>query len=358
VKSLDATGAALCVLGMTILGGSVSVSRAILDYPALTGQTLRYALAAAILAVLVRGTRRGMSRGTRRGLRGSFAAQPATAHEMITVTRQRPTPREFAVLVALTATGLVAFNVLLLAALRHADAPVVGTVIGAAPLGLALLGPLLRGARPAARLVGAACVVVAGTALVHGGGHADALGVLAALGAFAGEVAFSLLAAVVLPSLGALRVSAWSCALAVPLLLLAALATGEPARWRAPTAAEAAALAFLAVLLTVGAFLAWFTGLQRLGVERAGMFVGLLPVSTLVATAIQDARLPDPVQTVGVLVVAAGLTLGLLARPRPASARVTSDDQGMYRSDAGVSRGRSLDHAGEAGRSAARTASA
>jgi drug/metabolite transporter (DMT)-like permease len=303
VKSFDAAGVAGCTVGMVILGGSVSISRLILDYPALTGQAMRYALAAAVLALLARANSRNRA--------GSRPNPP------------RPTGREFAVLAALAATGLVAFNMLLLAALRQADAPVVGTVVGAAPLGLALLGPLLAGGRPTARPMVAAGVVVAGTVLVHGGGStgaANSAGLLAALGALACEVAFSLLAALVLPRLGALRVSAWSCAIAVPMLLVAALATGEPARWRPPTAAEAWALAYLALLLTVGAFLAWFTGLRRLGVERAGIFVGLLPVSTLVATAIQDLRPPEVTQTAGVLVVAAGLTIGLLrSRPAPVS---------------------------------------
>lgn len=274
---------------MTILGSSVSISRLILSYPTLTGQALRYTLAAVLLALLVRASGR----------------------------KVRPTPRDLAVLAALATTGLVLFNVLLLTGLRHADAPVVGTVVGAAPLGLALLGPLLAGHRPAARLVLAASVVVAGTALVHGGGRADRIGLLAAFGTLACEVAFSLFAAAVLPALGAVRVSAWSCALAVPLLLVAAVPAGEPARWRPPTLVEASALLFLAVMLTVGAFLSWFTGLRRLGVERAGMFVGILPVSTLVATAIQDGRLPGATQTAGVLVVAAGLTVGLLHSRRP-----------------------------------------
>jgi drug/metabolite transporter (DMT)-like permease len=307
---------------MALLGGSVAISRLILDYPTLTGQALRYALAALLLALLVHGARRGVGRrpgrevsgGRGREVGGGLGRPGGSALGRAA----RPTGRELTVLAALAAIGLVAFNVLLLVALRHADAPIVGTVIGAAPLGLALLGPLLGGGRPAARLVLAACVVVAGTALVHGGGHAEPLGLLAAFGTLACEVAFSLLAAIVLPTLGALRVSAWSCALAVPMLLIWALSAGEAARWRPPTAVEAAALAYLAVLLTVGAFLAWFSGLRRLGVERAGMFVGLLPVATLAATAIQDARLPELLQTAGVLVVAAGLTIGLLRSRAPA----------------------------------------
>ena len=325
-------GALLCTTGMLILGASVSISRLILDYPPLTGQAGRYALAAAVLMLLVALVRR----------RGGTAV--------------RPSRRDLAVLVALAATGLVAFNLLLLGALRHADAPVVGTVVGAAPLGLALLGPMLTGGRPSARLATAAAVVVAGTAVVHGGGSAGTAtpaGLFAALGALAGEILFSLLAAAVLPRLGALRVSAYSCAMAVPMLLLAALAAGEPARWRPPTAAEAAALGYLALALTVGAFLAWFTGLRRLGVERAGMFVGILPVATLAATAIQDLRPPDPTQAAGVLVVAAGLTLGLLA---PVAVRVDHEVAG---DNAGIPRRQPHDQPeGGAAVSAARTASA
>jgi drug/metabolite transporter (DMT)-like permease len=283
VKRYAAAGAGLCVGGMVILGGSVTLSRLILDYPALTGQAMRYTVAWAVLAALAR--------------------------HRSTVEKVRP--RDLAVLTALAATGLAAFNVCILTALRHADAAIVGTVVGAAPLGLALAGPLLRRERPAARLVASAAVIVVGIALVHGAGHSDAVGVLAAGGALAGEVLFSLLAAAVLPRLGAVRVSAWSCGLAVPMLFLAALAFGEPDRWRAPTVAEAATLTFLAIVLTVGAFLAWFTGLRLLGVERAGLFVGVLPVSTLVTASIQDGRWPALAQTVGVIVVAAGLTAAL-----------------------------------------------
>jgi len=276
-------GALLCIAGMVIVGSSVSLSQLILDYPTLTGQALRYGLAAVILAALVRG-------------------------------RIRPNRRELGILTLLAATGLAAFNVCILIALPHADAAVVGTVIGAAPLGLALLAPMLRGARPAARIVVAAAVVVGGTALVQGSGKADTIGVLASLGALVGEVLFSLLAAAVLPRLGAIRVAAYSCGLAVPLLLVGGLAAGEVARWRVPTAVEATTLGYLALLMTVVAFLAWFTGLQRLGLERAGMIVGVMPVATLVTAAIQAGRLPDPGQTAGVLVVALGLGLGLTAR--------------------------------------------
>ena len=315
------TGAVLlCAGGMAIVGSSVSISQLILDYPHLTGQAARYALAAAVLFAIARcfpnllGTAAGATRTA------------GTAREA-----RWPTRREWVILTALAAIGLAAFNACILIALPHADPAIVGTFIGAAPLGLALLGPLLHGRRPTTSLVAAAGIVVAGTALVQGSGRAGAVGVLAALGALGGEIAFSLLAAAVLPRLGPVRVAGYSCALAVPLLLLAALPAGEVARWRPPTAVEAATFGYLAALMTVVAFLAWFTGLRRLGVDRAGMIVGLMPVATLVTAAAQAGRLPDAGQSAGVLVVAIGLAVGLGGRrgtlARPAAYRQPASGQ-------------------------------
>lgn len=296
MKTSDAGAVLLCVAGMVIVGSSVAISQLILDYPALTGQAARYALAAVVLLAIAR-------RWPRLGLDASPVAR-------------RPTRREWVILTALAATGLAAFNACILIALPHAEPALVGTFIGAAPLGLALLGPLLRGGRPTGRLLGAAGIVVAGTALVQGTGRADAIGVLASLGALGGEIAFSLLAAAVLPRLGPVRVAAYSCALAVPLLLIAALPAGEPARWRLPTGVEAATYGYLAALMTVVAFVAWFTGLRRLGVERAGILVGVMPVATLLTAAAQAGHLPEPGPSTGVLVVAIGLAAGLSTRAR------------------------------------------
>jgi drug/metabolite transporter (DMT)-like permease len=223
---------------------------------------------------------------------------------------RRPGRRELARLLALAATGLVGFNICVLAALRSGDPPLLGTVIGATPLVLALLAPALARRRPAVRLVGAAAVVVVGVALVEGGGHGSLTAFGWALGALAGEAFFSLLAAPLLPALGPVRVSAWSCALAVPMLLIGAGVTEEWRHWRAPTVGEGIGLLYLALPLTVGAFLLWYTGLRRLGVERAGMFAGVLPVATLAATAVLDGRVPGTLPLAGTAIVAIGLVSG------------------------------------------------
>lgn len=305
---MRSTGSVLCATAMTILGTSFPVSRVLTGYPTLTGQAARYLIAAAVLGALVRRS----------------GGRP-------------PDRRDLLRLAGLAATGLAAFNVCVLAALRHADPAVLGTVVGGSPLLLAILGPVLaasrrelagrRRPRPSARVVGCGAVVVAGVALVQGGGHASGVGLSWALGALAGEVLFSLLAAPLLDHLGPVRVSAWACALAVPQLAVAALVTGEWHRLRVPTAAEGVALLYLAVVLTVVAFLCWYGGLRRLGVERAGMFAGLLPVAALAGTAAIDHTAPAPGALLGTLVVAAGLGAGLAVPARPG----TPSDRGGRR---------------------------
>ena len=125
-------GYLLCAGAMTVLGGSVAISRSILAYAMLTGQALRYSVAAVVLLIMSRG---GVPAGGQLLRLGAIAA-----------------------------TGLVGFNVCLLTALRHADAAVVGTIVGGSPLVLAIAGPLAQRVRPAPRLVVAAGFVVLGPA--------------------------------------------------------------------------------------------------------------------------------------------------------------------------------------------------
>jgi drug/metabolite transporter (DMT)-like permease len=49
-------------------------------------------------------------------------------------------------------------------------------------------------------------------------------------------------------------------------------------------------------------------------VERAGILVGLMPIATVATAAVVDRHLPAVAQLGGVLVVAAGLALGLGSR--------------------------------------------
>ncbi len=133
--------------------------------------------------------------------------------------------------------------------------------------------------RPEPRVVGAAVLVAAGAAVVQGmGGELTAEGLAAAIGALACEAAFSLLAAPLLKPLGPVAVSAWAAILAVPQLIVVGLILDGPGNLiRTPTLAEAAALAYLTVVVTAMAFVLWYSAVRTLGVERAGLLSGVLP---------------------------------------------------------------------------------
>ena len=280
--------AAGAATGMAIVGSSFAVLDTLRAYPQSGGQAMRYA-AAAVLLFLLAGRR-----------------------------LPRPTGRQAVRLALLAATGLAAFNLLVLAAEASMDPGSVGVIVAAVPVLLALAGPLQDRRRVEPRVVMAAVAVAAGAAAVQGlGGEMTAAGLAAALGALACEAAFSLLAAPLLAPLGAVAVSAWAAILAVPMLLAAGLAIDGPADLvRMPTLDEALGLAWLTVMVTAVAFVLWYSSVRALGVERTGLFTGVLPVSALVVAAVLGRAELTPGRLAGALVVGGGIAVGLMAARR------------------------------------------
>jgi drug/metabolite transporter (DMT)-like permease len=273
---------------MAIVGSSFAVLDMLREYPQAGGQAVRYAVGAGLLTLLA---------GRR---------------------LPRPTGRQALRLALLAATGLAAFNLLVLAAEASMDPGSVGVIVAAVPVLLALAGPLQVGRRPERRVVGAAALVAAGAAAVQGlGGDVTAAGLAAALGALACEAAFSLLAAPLLAPLGPVATSAWAATLAVPMLLALGLAADGPAGLvRMPTATEALGLAWLAVAVTAVAFVLWYSSVQALGVERTGLLSGVLPVSALVVAALLGTADLTAGRLAGAVLVGAGIAAGLVVRSR------------------------------------------
>jgi drug/metabolite transporter (DMT)-like permease len=286
---------------MFCVGTLTAVSPALHAYPVYGGQAVRYAAGAVLLFGLMK-------------VKG--------------LPRVRLTRRDVVLVVLLAATGLAAFNVFIVESTRHAEPATVGTIVATVPIVLALVAPLMKGQRPSPRVVLAAVVVASGAGLTIGLGGATPLGVLLALGALGGEVGFSLLAVPLLPKLGAIRVSAYSAVAAVPLLLVAGVVTEPTEIVRAPTVSEAVALGYLAVVVTAFAFYCWYDALPRLGAERAGLFSGFLPIGTILGALVLGTGHVTGSDIAGVLVVVAGLLLGLYAPEKTevrAEARVESE---------------------------------
>jgi drug/metabolite transporter (DMT)-like permease len=288
----ERTGAGLAAGSMLLVGGSVAASSALAGYPVLGGQAVRYLAAGLLLAAWARLTRTPLP---------------------------RPAGRDWAWLAALAAIGLAGCSAAMIQATRAADPASVGIVIGAAPLVLIIAAAIATRRRPTRRVLLAAAMVTAGSAAAQLGGATgptfSAPGLLWSAGALGGVVGTSLLAGPVLPRLGALAVTAYACDLAGLMLLAAATvarSAGGPPILRTPTPAQLAALAYLTLAVTALVFIAWYGAIERLGVDRTGLFNGLIPVTSLAAVALTGTGAITPVRLLAVL---AGVILGLSRAP-------------------------------------------
>ena len=267
-----------------LVSSSVAALSLLAAYPPLSSQALRYTLATTALGVLL---------CTRR-------------HPLV-----RLTWREAGMVLAL-ALAITGGNTAVLLALREADPALIGMVVGCIPLALACAGPMLRRQAPSPRLVGAACLVSLGIAAVNGAGTSTLGGVLLSLGAFASDIVFALLASVLLRRLSALLLAVYVCATAGVFQAVAALGLDGSSAFPPLGAAQALATAYLGLVVTAGSFLASNLALARLGVERTGLFNGIAPLIALLSTvAVGTSSLTLP-RAVGAVLVAAGVTVGLL----------------------------------------------
>ena len=219
------------------------------------------------------------------------------------------------------------FNLFVIQASHHASATLIGTVIGTVPVILALVSWPLA-VPPLRRVLAAALVVVVGATITTGLGSGSVIGLLYAVGALACEACFSLLALPLPLRLGPIRVSAHTQTIAVPVLLLVGAVADGSGMFCPPTAAEAASLPYLSLVVSAGAFLLWYDALGRprgrpgRAVRRrgpAGRGRDLGPA--------RPGR-PTAAELGGAAVVVAGLAVGLGGLPVtvPAIATVAAGD--------------------------------
>ncbi|MFF7177697.1 EamA family transporter [Streptomyces sp. NPDC008121] len=278
------------MVGMALVGGSVTVSRALVDAPLFTVQAVRYAAAALLLLVLARA-----------------AGVPLS----------RPRGREWLWLAGVAATGLVLFNVAVVRGVAHAEPAVIAVAVASVPILLGVIGPFLEGRRPSRRVLLAAPVVVAGAVLVEGTGRTDAAGVAWAGLALGCEAGFTLLAVPVLRRHGPWGVSVHAVWMGAVMLAVLAVSVERPADVAALGAEQWAAVAYLTVLVTAVAFLLWYRTVAVVGSGRAGLLTGIAPLAAAGAGAVAGGGVPGPAVWLGLAVVVVGLATGLRPPRRP-----------------------------------------
>jgi drug/metabolite transporter (DMT)-like permease len=284
------------VSAMSLVGGSVAVSHVLIAAPLFTAQAFRYAAAAVLLFIMARRAR---------------------------IPILRPRGREWLWLSGIAATGLVLFNVAIVRGAAHAEPAVIAVAVACVPIVLGVIGPLLQRQAPRRRIIVAALVVTAGSALVEGAGATDAVGIVWAVVTLICECAFTLLAVPVLRRHGAWGVSLHSVWIGTVMLIVAgALTEGAGAAARL-TAADWTAVAYLAVMVTAVAFVLWYSAVASLGPGPAGLLAGVAPVTAAAFGVVTGSRAPGPFVWTGMLLVICGLAAGLWSPPARRSRRGT-----------------------------------
>lgn len=277
-------GVLLVTLAYALVGASFTANSLLGDYPYAGGQALRYAAACLLLLPLLG--------------RGGFAPLRTL------------TARHWLRLATLAGVGMVGFNMAVLAAERTAEPAVPGVLVGCAPVVVAVLVPLTEGRKPAPAVLYGALLVAAGAFTVQGWGRTDLAGIGWSVAALAGEVGFTVLAVPVLRLLGPKLLTAVVCGVGAAEAALVGLVVDGAGLVRMPTAVEAGALVWQAALATVVGFVLFYMGVQRVGVERATLFTGAIPVAAALSAALVAGAAFGLPQAVGSLLVGAGAAVG------------------------------------------------
>ena len=255
----------LCALAMVTVGSTVVASKLIASgLPPFTATALRFALALPVFVALM---------------------------GFLRVRWPRPDRHDALLLLGQAAAGSVGYTVLLILGVRWASAADAGVVTGTLPAMAALVAVLALRERPGRYLVGGIVLASLGVLAItlrpgDGGGERTStalLGNLLVLGAVALESLFILLNKRLRTPVPALALSTIMTALG---LAFSALASVAESPWRLDFSGDALmAVAYYAVVPTVGGFLLWYAGAARVQGSEAALFTALAPVSAVLLAA-------------------------------------------------------------------------
>ncbi|MGI6855422.1 DMT family transporter [Mesorhizobium sp. 1B3] len=284
-------------LAMVTVGSTVIASKVIaFDLPPFTATALRFAIALPIFLALMRLTGTGLPKAGRRG---------------------------WLLLLLQAGAGSVGYTTLLISGLSYTTAADAGVVIGTLPVVSAVIAVLVLGERPRAFLLTAIAFAAAGVLSItfppgREGSHTT-IGNLLVLGAVICEGLFILLNKRLRLDIPPLALSTimtgFGMVVALPFALLEMPDIG------ALTAEALAAVAYYALIPTVGGFLLWYAGAARVSGAEASLFTALAPVSAVVLAAVLLGEAVTAAQVAGIAcVLSAVLGLAFLqiskARPR------------------------------------------
>jgi probable blue pigment (indigoidine) exporter len=242
---------------------------------------------------------------------GLLRALPAGILVLL-ISRRLPTGAWWWRSLLLGALNVGGFFVLLYVAGQRLPSSVASTLMSLSAAGLLLFAWLLMRQRPRLASVLGAAVGIAGVVVMLGvgGGAVDPVGVAASLGAMVSSSVGFVLTARWGSEVPALAMTSWQLiGGSLVLLPVAVLVEGAPP---ALTVGSALGFAYVTLVATALAYVAWFSGLRRLAPGVVGI-VGLLnPVTGVLLGVIAAGETFGMPQAIGFALVLGGIVLGVL----------------------------------------------
>jgi drug/metabolite transporter (DMT)-like permease len=229
--------------------------------------------------------------------------------------------------------GVALFRVLMLAALSRTSASEAGIATSVTPVITALLSALFLKERIGWRAAAGVAFAAAGIAALEAGagpavgassavGSARLLGCFLALGAAASESVFNVLSKRLDSSIGPRRASAAVMAMAFLMLAALSLASGEKVEWGAIGLVRGLAFAYQGIFASALAYILWFSGVAQVPASTAGVFAGLMPLSSFALSALVVGDRPTGAAYLGCALAIGGILL--CAWPKRAEGILTS----------------------------------
>ncbi|MCA1490986.1 DMT family transporter [Ensifer sp. NBAIM29] len=282
-------------LAMALVGSTVVASKVIASgLPPFAATALRFAIALPLFLLLMRAT------GTR---------------------WPRPTRRDRLILLLQAGAGSVGYTTLLIAGLKLTSAADAGVIIGTLPVVSAAIAVVVLNERPHLFVFLAIAFAATGVLAIvfrpHTGGAYSLAGSFLIFGAVVCEGLFILLNKRLEAAIPPLALSTLMAILG--LAIAAPLALAELSVRETVTASAFVAVAYYALVPTVGGFLLWYAGLAKVSGTEASVFTAVAPVSAVLLAAVILGEPLTSNQMLGIGFVLAAVAILALPVPRKRS---------------------------------------
>lgn len=241
---------------------------------------------------------------------------------MVAVTRivegrlALPPPRMWLPLSLLGMTGVFAYNIFFFNGLHHISAGRASLIVAGTPLVITIFAAMFLRERLTRLKISGVLVSLAGAVMVISNGHPGSLftggfgrGEQALLGCVLSWAAYSLIGRSVLRSLSPLTAVCYSSIIGTLLLAVPAAREGLFSRLSTITLPAWTSLAYLGIGGTAMGFSLYYQGIKKIGASRAGIFINLVPVFSLLLSWFILGESIKPVVLAGGMLVLGGVTL-------------------------------------------------